>query len=153
MAESFCGLDLDPPGTFVFNRAVNTLRASRLHLGSRRPLPHFPLMTTVGDGGAQPCHISQWTGAVPQRPGVIPLNVIPPFSLTVEVIHTSSSFSSQPPPFFFFRSLNSQNIPSAPFLPFFKPPTSSYLCFSSFLSSFSQFFLPPSLPLKPPNRT
>lgn len=58
-----------------------------------------------------------------------------------------------PPPFFSFRSLNFQNIPSAPFLPFFQPPTSPYLCFSSFLSSFSQFFLPPSLPLRPPNRT
>lgn len=119
------------------------------------------VMTTVGDGGARPCRISQRTGAVPQRPGVIPLNIIPPFSPTADLLHASSSFllpdiplfSLSPRPFFFFRSLNFQNIPSAPCLSFFKPPTSSYLCFSSFLSSFSQFFLPPSLPLKPPNRT
>lgn len=49
-------------------------------------------MTTVGDGGARPCRISQWTGAVPERPGVIPLNIIPDFSTMADLLHASSSF-------------------------------------------------------------
>lgn len=35
------------------------------------------MMTTVGDGGARPCHISHWTGAAPRRRGVISPNIIP----------------------------------------------------------------------------
>lgn len=36
------------------------------------------MMTTVGDGGARPCHISHWTGAAPWRRAAISPNIIPP---------------------------------------------------------------------------
>lgn len=111
-------------------------------------------MTTVGDGGLRPCRISQRTGAVPQRPGMIPLNVIPPFSPTADLFRSSSSFLLPDLPPFLSAP------PTSLFLPKF--PKYSICSFPAFFQT-SHLLLPmlllllvlllPVFPPSPPSQT
>lgn len=93
------------------------------------------MMTTVGGGGARPCHISHWTGAAPPRRGAMAPNIIPPSGPTGKSVEV--------------EEVGEVEVFNAPLsLHLFLLYLFSFL----FLSSPPSSLLPPP-PSAPPNRT